>query len=343
MLVPSGLITMQARPRRLIRIRLCSAVIAGLGLLCTSAAIVADTLVEVHKRVGGYPDYDGSGWLGEVWLNVPETSSIFLTGAEQYAATRAPDFTFRTAWIDFPAGPAEIDPKSDTTRDVTFATVGDFLNDYIYDVSDPAMLAMPYGNFFIRFTGLLRVKLEDGTQSLFGMPVWVDFASFGFDGFRTRVDATIYRQQIANPNSTTVATENGIFLGLGLFPIEITYFNRYDPAAELGYDRSGLELYSWHGGGMPWPAGNAYVHPVRGPMTLLPPWVIFQPEDIQAIVPGDFEADGDVDLDDAHWYAECVLGPADIHPILNCDTLDASADGFVDLSDLAIIQNNFGG
>ncbi|MBI4716223.1 MAG: hypothetical protein HY763_00300 [Planctomycetes bacterium] len=315
-------------------------------LLCIAvlaSAARADTFVFSASRAGAYPSYPGNGWLGEAFLDIPEEYAVHLVVVESYIADRTPDFTFRTDWIDFPAGPASLAPYPDPAldEDADFPTVGDFLNDYVLDVSDPSMLDRPFCNLLIRFKGFLKVSLADGTQSYFGLPVWVDFATYGHDGYRTWVAETIYRQPRQAPANNLVLTENGIFFGLGLFPIEISSFSRYDPGAELGYDRAGIELYSWHGGGMAWPAGAVFVHPQRGPMTLVPPEHIYQSDDIVALAAGDFEADGDVDEVDFRWFGGCTTGPGGLLSILNCDTFDGDHDGDVDLADVAAVQRGF--
>ncbi len=296
----------------------------------------ADTFVFADSRAGAYPPYDGQGWIGEVYLDIPDDFAIHLVAAEIYIDGRTPDLTFRTDWIDFPAGPTAVLPDAD------ILTLGDLLNDYIYDVSDPTVLDTPFCNLLIRFRGYLKVALEHGTQSIPGLPVWVDFGSIGYDGYRTLTGMTIYRSPRVNPLNPFF-TENGIFFALGLFPIEVSFYNRLDPDNEFGYDRAGLEFYSWHGGGLALPGGQLMVHPTRGPATLVPPWLIYQAEDIRPLLPGDFEGDADVDLADWSWFESCFTGPQGEMSILNCETFDADTDFDVDLLDVATIQRNFTG
>jgi hypothetical protein len=78
------------------------------------------------------------------------------------------------------------------------------------------------------------------------------------------------------------------------------------------------------------PQGDAiriynYVRPVRGP---------FCPQDV--------DLDGDIDLDDAAWQADCMTGP-DTLPAPGCQTADTDGDGDVDLADTAELLNAFGG
>ncbi len=76
-----------------------------------------------------------------------------LLRADRFVADREPDFTFRTDWIDFPAGPADSD------LDASFTTVGNSLNDHIYDISDPSKLDEPFCSLFLRFTGFIKMAL----------------------------------------------------------------------------------------------------------------------------------------------------------------------------------------
>ena len=98
----------------------CAVLVFSIAALSQARAHI---LVSRGDRVGAYPAYDGSGWVAEVFLNIPGTSASSLLAAESHADSTTPDFTFRTPWIDFPAGPGA------AGRDSDFATVGDFLND----------------------------------------------------------------------------------------------------------------------------------------------------------------------------------------------------------------------
>ncbi len=311
----------------------CGAALVALawGLPVRAHVFIFDTY-----RVGAAPAYDGSGWICEAYLNIPEASAAHLIAAENYVVERPPDFTFRTPWIDFPAGP---EPFADDTE---FDTMGDFLDDYIYDVSDPSKLDEPFGHFLLRFRGYVSVRLEDDIQpplleggNTLGLPVWVEFGSFGFDGYRTRIVDTIYRIPIANP-ANPFFHENSIILGLGLYPIEVTYFNHYDPNGQVQMDKAGIELYSWHGDGLAWPGGDNLVHTERGPATLVPPRVIYQAEDIVPLILGDFDADSDIDLLDYRWLQTCFTGPGeDFFLDDGCNAFDFDGDGDVDWEDFA--------
>lgn len=320
-----------------------TAALVFLGVLCWGSVRTTGAHVWVFEwfRVGSYPPYDGSGWIAEAYF-LPDEDAADLVPAEQYAEAHEPDFTFRTPWIDFPAGPVAFDV------DTSFATVGDFLNDYIYDVSDPSKLDEPFGHLFLKFTGFLSVKLEDDVFPDFGLPVWVEFRTMGHDGYRTRLVNTVYRMRLTNPE-TGLFGENAIIEGLGLFPIKVTYFNRYDPDPKSDRRFAGVELYSWHGGGLPWPAGEQMVHPTRGPATIVPPRVIYQAEDILPLLKGDYDADYDVDLLDFGWFQYCFStsdeGEADptARLPLGCKSLDFEDDGDVDMDDYSAFQDAYTG
>ncbi len=344
----------------------------------------AHVFVSRAHRVGAYPPYDGSGWWAEVFLDIPnldlahyarlqaclggpdvpllpdceaadlerdddvdlrdmarfqnDLGHATLVDAERYADGRVADFTFRTDWIDFPAGP------EDSDLDVNFQTIGDFFNDYIYDVSDPAKLDEPFGSLFVRFTGLIKVKISDETRirESVALPLWVDFGTMGYDGYRTRVGESVYR--IANVNwiDQPFFAFGPSIEAPGLYPIEVTYFNSYDPDGALDNERAGVELYSWHGGGLPWPAGNQMTHDELGPGTLVPPRVIYQLSDVRLLILGDFDADTDVDMHDFWWFQFCYDPNVFFLPF-GCDQLDFNSDGKVEEYDVDEFNSTFFG
>ncbi len=321
-----------------------TAALVFLGVLCGFPVPTTHAHIWIFEwfRVGSYPPYDGSGWIGEAYIDLPDADATQLLTAERYADEREPDFTFRTPWIDFPAGPISFD------LDTSFETVGDFLNDYIYDVSDPSKLDEPFRHMLLRFGGFIRVKLEDDVFPEFGLPVWVEFGTMGHDGYRTRMVNTVYRMILSDPENG-FARENCIVEGLGLFPIEITYFNRYDPDPKSDRRFAGVELYSWHGGGLPWPAGENMIHATRGQATIVPPRVIYQAEDILPLLKGDYDADYDVDLLDFGWFQYCFSIPdeEEANPTarlrLGCKSLDFEDDGDVDMDDYIAFQDAYTG
>lgn len=326
------------------------ALVAAVWLTCGGAR--GHVFVPEMYREGGYPAYDGAGWVAKVYLNLPlpdppeDTSATdlgTLIQAESYVADATPDFTFRTDWIDFPAGPEAV------ALDTSFTTMGDFLNDYIYDVSDPSKLDEPFGNFLIKFEGYLKVTFDEDLTSAIGLPIWVDFGTIGYDGFRLEVGTTIYRfpkMFVVDGEPSFFWRENPICEAAGMFPIRVTYYNRYDadldpdPPTQQSYhnEYAGIEVYTWHGSELALPAGQNMVHAVRGPGTIIPPRVIYQADDVQPLVTGDFTADGQVDGRDLRWFQTCFTGPGDELFVLlatGCHRFDFDEDRDVDLTDFA--------
>lgn len=303
-------------------------------------------------RVGAIPDEPGSGgWLAEVYLNLPvpdPPAPYHLLFAEFDAATLAPDFTFRCDAIDFPAGPAPWMPTACVTdRDSDLVTVGDFINGPIYDVSDPAKLALPMSHIFIRFSGYFGVRLSDSSFNPAAFPSVIDFAIYGFDGFRITIGSTVFREVLVLDQCPQFplklpTTENGFFYALGMFPIEVTYFNRFDPTNAAGRGRSGIEVYSWMGDGPVYPAGAVYVDPNngRGPMTLLPSTLIYSADQMLPLLQGDFEGNGGVDLSDYFWFPQCGNGPG-AGLDAGCVAWNFDGDPDITLADFAVLQNNF--
>jgi len=311
-------------------------VAAALLLGVTMHRAHAHILVSRRDRAGAFPAYEGSGWVAEVYLNIPGPSAANLLTAEAYADTTTPDFTFKTPWIDFPAGPGA------AGRDSDFATVGDFLNDYIVDVSDLSMLDAPMSHMLIRFHGLLKVTLEDEVRirDEITLPIWMDVGTMGYDGYRVSVVQTIYRQPDVNPDNVPWYQFGPALGGMGLFPIEIAYFNRYDPFGFLDAPSAGVEVYSWHGSEKAYPAGEQMIHEVFGAGTLLPPRVIYQPEDVLEQPIGDFEGDADIDLGDWRWLQICYNpdAPPFIY-LVGCEDVDFDADGRVGDFDVAMFSS----
>jgi len=172
---------------------------------------------------------------------------------------------------------------------------------------------------------------ESRIRGEIGMPIWVDFGSMGYDGFRTTVGGvTVY--QVVNANIVGPWYNFGPACEvLGLYPIMVTYFNNYDPTGVRGAPYAGFELYSWHGSDFAWPAGENMYHDRRGPGTLVPPRVIYQPEDALPVVKGDFDADTHVDLRDYQWMQICF--GSSIVLASGCDWLDFDDDVDVDIAD----------
>lgn len=318
----------QRRARRHRRVLIATVAV----IVCSSAW--AHVFIPAPLRAGAYPPWPGGGWVGEAFLNLPAESAVHLIAAENYVETSGvqPDFTFRTDWIDFPAG------EQPYGLDTEFATVGDLLNDYIWDVSDPAKLDEPLSHFLLRFRGFVRVATADNMGPPARLPVWIDMATTAHDGFRTRISETIYRLPITQPGNASFR-ENAIVMALGLFPIEVTYLNRYDPTGLEDWRNAGIEFYSWHESGPPRPGTTHLEDPLLGFPTLFPPHVVYQTADVLPILPGDFEADSDVDLADQAAFQECFTGPPDENKIvleLGCAALDLDGDADVDRHDLTL-------
>lgn len=357
--------------------------VLGAVLAGTIESAEAHVFIARFHRVGAYPTYDGNGWVGEAFLNVPNydlahhavlqgcldgPDVLYKSGcragdldrdgdvdlgdvarfqgafydshllrARRLIEDRAPDFTFRTDWIDFPAGPMDSD------RDANFQTVGDFLNDYIYDVSDPSKLDEPFGALFLRFTGFIKITLEDEVrvQQPIGLPVWIDVGTLGFDGFQVRVGEVMYRFPNVRWAQPFFNWGPAVEV-LGLFPIEIIYLNIHDPEGKMGNERAGIEVYSWHGGGLELPAGQQMIHETRGPATVLPPRVIYQEADVRPLAKGDFDADYDIDLRDFQWYQGCADPEFYFLPSY-CKDLDFDDDGDLDSDDFTAFHAAFRG
>ncbi|HRX85902.1 MAG TPA: hypothetical protein P5572_12865 [Phycisphaerae bacterium] len=334
---------------------------AVLPWLCAGAAR-AHFFVSPLDRVSASPATPGTGWSAAVYLDIPDNFASSLLSAETYVASRAPDFTFHADYVDFPAGP------QDSLLETDVPDMGTLLGSAATDVSDPAALAHPLGNFLIRFTGLVNVRPEVNALDIPGLPVLLDFGTQGYGGYRLRVGTTsIYRVQnhVFNGDNPFYS-ENALVHGFGLFPIQVTYFNRYDPTGAEGHERVGVELYSFYAGGLPWPAGTVINNPVFGPMTVTPPSAIYQPQDVPALARGDADGDGSItladyaalqrcaggialddacavmDLDgdgtmgdfDVHWFTQLLAGPG-AYPLLPGDY---NADNRVDLADYRWFQ-----
>lgn len=368
-------------------IRTCRTVLL-MAIIASAVAVwpqPADAHIFISRsyRAGAFPPYDGGGWIGEAYLDVPVYDLVHyallhrcLTGPEGARAAecragdidndgdvdlrdtakfqiafhnphlirterliddRDPDITFHTDWIDFPAGPR------DSGLDSSFETVGDFLNDYIENVSDPSKLDEPFSSLYLRFSGFVKIRFSDETRvrDLIGLPVWIDVGTMGYDAYRVRVGVEIYRAMNTRWSDPFFNFGPAVEV-LGMFPIEITYLNIYDPESQTGNHRAGLEIYSWHGGGKPWPAGNNMVHEVWGPATLMPPRVVYQEEDVRPVAPGDFDADFDLDLRDYRWYQYCS-DPSFFFLPSSCKIFDFDADGRVDGGDYSVFRQNLRG
>ena len=118
-------------------------------------------------------------------------------------------------------------------------------------------------------------------------------------------------------------------------------FNKYDPFGSLHAELAGIELYTFHPGGMELPGGKDMVstnHPEFGQGSIIPPTVIYDFEDIITPAPmADFDRDADTDLRDVQFFQVCYTGVPEGFPLLpdGCFAFDFDEDVDVDLDDLA--------
>ncbi len=301
-----------------------------------AAPAAAHVFVFDWQRIGAPPCRPGNGWSVEVYWGMQGDDARHILAAEAYAALHEPTFSFRADYLDWPAGPVGHD------LDTAFPTMGDFLNDYISDISDPEALELPFDNFLLRARGYINVRIGDGTLPD-PPPVWMDFGTIGYDGYRVRLELTsIYRIVIPTPPDAFY-TENAIIDLPGVYPIEVTYFQKYDPTGEFEAERAGLELMTCHTDGMETPNGHLLPCP-GGPARLTPPWYIYDEKDVRPVKPGDFDVDGDVDLRDWAYVQNCFTGP-DFEGFLTngCHAFDADRDDDVDLTDVFELMTAWGG
>lgn len=296
----------------------------------------AHPFIPQESRAGAYPNDPGEGWVGEAFMNLPDQAAAHLLAAEQYVVGRTPDFTFRTQWIDFPAGPVSDVPDAD------LETVGDLLNDYIYAVSDPSKLNQPMSHLLLRFTGLVKVTLADESRTLgfIGPPIWMDYGSWGYDGYRTRVGTeTCYAVLDTNLFPNAWFNFGPSIEVQGLYPITVTYFNNYDPDGSRGAPRGGFELYSWQGSPYAWPAATVTPpHSRFGYMTLAPPWPVYQPGDELPMIRGDFDGNATIDLHDYQWIQNCFCWESPCFFAAGCDWVDFNLDQRVDWNDARLFD-----
>ncbi len=312
--------------------------------MATSFSAHAHVFVENDQRTGAIPPYEGGGWVCEAFLGIPDDDASHLLSAEAYVSKRTPNLTFKTEWIDFPAGPTGSRP------DTTFATLGHFLDDHIFDVSDLGQLDEPFGHFLFRCKGVLAVRTQDDIETVIGgnnantaqLPTWVEVGTFGNDGFRTEIGSQlIYRIPIVTGPTNQFFHDNMICLGLGMYPITITYFNRFDPTNEFNMGSAGVEVYSLHGSPFHYPGGEILALPDGTTASLIPPRVIYQEGDVLPIEDGDFNADGAVNMLDFQWMQHCHTGSGgdNVFPPVGCsiasctDCDSKTVGGFMDFDD----------
>ncbi|GMU38952.1 MAG: hypothetical protein KJ057_16630 [Phycisphaerae bacterium] len=291
------------------------------------APVAAHIFIFPWQRAGNAPCEPGGGWRVECFWDIPEGSAAHLLTAENYIVGRDPTFTFHADYLDWPAGDAANVP------DDALARMGDLLNAYISDLSDPEALNLPMRHFLIRATGYFDVILEDAKDP-FSPPIRKDYGLIAFDGGRVRIDTTtIFRIVVPIPPDSFFF-EDAIYPSPGLYKIEITYFQRFNPGGTDGTELAGVELRTCQPDGFDHPGGELMICPDGSLARVTPPRLIYQFEDVLPELVGDFDADNDVDLFDFSRFQRCFTdsgfeGEYDE----GCEKFDLDLDDDVDLDD----------
>ena len=63
-----------------------AAIVAALAAAGNAQVVISESL-----RVGAIPSYEGSGWIGEAFLDIPDESALHLLTAENYVRDRTPE------------------------------------------------------------------------------------------------------------------------------------------------------------------------------------------------------------------------------------------------------------
>lgn len=282
-----------------------------------------------RQRLGAAPCEPGTGWRVECFYDIPEPSVGNLRDAELYVNGVEPTFTFHTDYLDWPAGDPSVVP------DTEFATLGDFLNDYISDVSDPEALDLPFDrHFLLRASGGINIRLVDSSYPYPTPPVFFEMGLVAADGGKIFIDpTTIVRLLLPEPPPSFIAEDPVTDLP-GVYPFAITYLQRFDPDNRFGAGNAGFELLTCHRDGLPLASGVHLEYRCGYPGLAIPPWYVYQPESIQPILECDFEVDGDVDLADFSHFQRCYTGPGNENPFeYGCFIFDSEGDDDVDLAD----------
>jgi hypothetical protein len=293
--------------------------------------VKAHIFIPLSLQAGIAPCYPGNGWTVEVFWDIPTENATNVIIAERYVADKEPTFTFRARYLDWPAGPVS------HGHDADFATLGDFLNDHITEISNPNALDWPFDrHFLLRAKAYLKVRLEDSTFNL-DPGVWLDYGLAAFDGGRVAVgDLSVFRILLP-PRPDGFFTENSSFPLAGAYPLIITYFQRYDPNAEVDAELAGFEFTTCHEGGLPLPSGEWVFCRAGVDGAATPPELLYDLADVLPLVPGDYDADMDIDLRDAGFFQRCYTGPdPDEEVRYECEILDFDVDQDIDLDDLRV-------
>ncbi|MGB0717367.1 MAG: hypothetical protein ACPGXK_15930 [Phycisphaerae bacterium] len=285
--------------------------------------------------------------MASVYLHIPDLHAVDLSKAEHFVASRDPDFTFVTPVIDFPPGPMPV------ALDTEFPTVGDFLGDLPVEISDPTKLGESFGNVLIEFEGYIRIDPAADLNSEVGLPVLLDVGMIGYDGFRLEIGPTIYsfyNMWLQDDAPGFFWREHAIIQAYGVFPITVTWFNRFDDDAEADPPNSpwhaeyaGIEVYTWLSDGIESVMGDRMTHPLVGPATLLSDHHIFELEEVMDLMPADYDANAVVDLADWRWFQSCFGEVVNFPTLpLQCESFDMDGDGDVDWQDVPHVNEYFG-
>ncbi len=118
-----------------------------------------------------------------------------------------------------------------------------------------------------------------------------------------------------------------------------------------GFDGSDWEIYAWIDGNVRQLTDNDYddLAPCISPTGGLVTWHAESANDwgiatfevyVQRPLPGDFDLDGDVDVDDFAYLADCLMGP-EVTPAPDCECTDLTTDSDVDMQDFLGFQGFF--
>lgn len=306
---------------------IAGAVTAWVAVASSSAHI----FIFPWQRAGTAPCYRGQGWHVECFYDLPDNAADNLLTAEQYIRDKSPTFTFHADYIDWPAGERVND------LDTSFATMGDFLNDYVSDFSDPGAPSWPFRHFLLRATGYFIVDLNDAKDP-FSPPIRKDYGLFAYDGGRVRIDTTTIFRIVVPIQPESFYFEDGIFPSPGLYQIEVTFFQRYNPGGTDGTEYAGVELRTCQQDGLDLP-GQDYLPCPEGQGTAkgTPPRLIYRADDILPDTIGDFDADNDVDLYDFSRFQRCFTASQfEGEYEAGCEKFDLDGDDDVDIEEYAL-------